>query len=209
MRMNTDAKKNDNNHLAHHGIKGMKWGVRRYQNKDGSLTNKGMRRGRYIQTCEDLARESTSHNPRSHTKAVISKYETFKNDSQRKADRDVDRASRDLNKTMSLFNSVHTALGSKKYIQQQKNLKTAELNRAKVYAGEKWVNKYVKDLKKAQKLDTKEYRKLEKQRGSERTKLKDARRKQEWKDNGGLKGFVNGRIEAERKSAEWRKTHQR
>lgn len=30
--------------LAHHGIKGMKWGVRRFQNKDGSLTEDGKAR---------------------------------------------------------------------------------------------------------------------------------------------------------------------
>lgn len=31
-------------YLAHHGIKGMKWGVRRFQNKDGSYTDEGRRR---------------------------------------------------------------------------------------------------------------------------------------------------------------------
>lgn len=30
--------------LSHHGIKGMRWGVRRFQNKDGSLTNAGKKR---------------------------------------------------------------------------------------------------------------------------------------------------------------------
>lgn len=29
------------NYLAHHGIKGQKWGVRRYQNADGSYTSAG------------------------------------------------------------------------------------------------------------------------------------------------------------------------
>lgn len=32
------------NELCHYGIKGQKWGVRRFQNKDGTLTSKGKKR---------------------------------------------------------------------------------------------------------------------------------------------------------------------
>ena len=34
----------DENYLAHYGVVGMRWGVRRYQNKDGSLTAAGKKR---------------------------------------------------------------------------------------------------------------------------------------------------------------------
>lgn len=40
--------------LYHWGVKGMKWGVRRYQNKDGSLTPAG--RKRYAEPHEDYKR---------------------------------------------------------------------------------------------------------------------------------------------------------
>ena len=35
---------NHTSELYHHGVKGMKWGVRRYQNADGSLTEAGKKR---------------------------------------------------------------------------------------------------------------------------------------------------------------------
>ena len=40
----TNYKVNTNSDLYHHGILGQRWGVRRYQNKDGSLTAAGKKK---------------------------------------------------------------------------------------------------------------------------------------------------------------------
>lgn len=49
--METFASKN---YLAHYGVLGQKWGVRRYQNKDGSLTPAGKQR--YNEDSDKLAK---------------------------------------------------------------------------------------------------------------------------------------------------------
>lgn len=43
----------ENNTLNHAGIKGMRWGIRRFQNKDGSLTPLGKKRRRQETTDQD------------------------------------------------------------------------------------------------------------------------------------------------------------
>lgn len=43
----------NNEYLEHHGIKGMKWGVRRYQNEDGSYTKAGLKRRQYEESRSD------------------------------------------------------------------------------------------------------------------------------------------------------------
>ena len=55
--------------LAHSGVKGMKWGVRRYQNKDGTLTAAGKKR--YNKTLAKVREEEKKLKNQQATKAKI------------------------------------------------------------------------------------------------------------------------------------------
>ena len=61
-------------HLAHHGIKGQKWGVRRFQNPDGSYTEAGKRRrGREIRKLSNksVSKEATKKDVKNFERASL------------------------------------------------------------------------------------------------------------------------------------------
>lgn len=68
----------DNIELYHWGVQGMKWGVRRYQNKDGSLTKAGKKR--YDKELAKTKAELKSVKEREKTKAKIDKLNAMKAD---------------------------------------------------------------------------------------------------------------------------------
>lgn len=60
----------DNDVLVHHGIKGMKWYQRRYQNKDGSLTPQGKIRYGAVYKKGSKPSTSSSESSKPKTKSV-------------------------------------------------------------------------------------------------------------------------------------------
>lgn len=59
-------------YLAHHGIKGQKWGVRRYQNEDGSLTEEGLKRYQkeVYKGLKDVAKETSRYHGKDYASTV-------------------------------------------------------------------------------------------------------------------------------------------
>ena len=77
--------------LYHHGIKGMKWGVRRFQNEDGSLTNAGKSRYATVEEAKAAykkAKKVTSDNYNRATNGGYGRF-TITKDQRKNYSRDV------------------------------------------------------------------------------------------------------------------------
>lgn len=62
---------NNERYLVHHGILGQKWGVRRYQNEDGSLTAAGKKRYDTGHTSSSASNSSKKNSTKNYKKYAI------------------------------------------------------------------------------------------------------------------------------------------
>lgn len=109
------------NELQHHGTKGMRWGVRRYQNKDGSLTKAGEKR--YNKEMDRLKTEKKTLRNQERTRKKLDKLEKMKSDVDN-LKKGVDRDESPEQKRERLFKSTDP-----KEIYENRNLLTTnELN---------------------------------------------------------------------------------
>ena len=146
------------NNLQHHGIKGQKWGVRRFQNKDGSLTNAGKKRyndgsdyvcGKDTKTINVKKVTATDNKPNNlndydkalkTTKALSDSIDTvrkFKSDSERSSDPDMERRIR-KNVTQMSDKELQQKV---QRLNMEDNYTRMMMHREQLDRGESYVNK--------------------------------------------------------------------
>lgn len=115
-------------YLSHHGVKGQKWGIRRFQYKDGSLTPAGQRRAAKMRTAYT---ELTGKKLRSHPESLKKSIDKSKSGGK----------TSDANDQITELKKQKELLTAKKDVLELQN-RISELTPKKVSAGKKFIEKF-------------------------------------------------------------------
>ena len=118
----------NNAELYHHGVKGQRWGIRRYQNKDGSLTALGRKRASRLESqYEKVTGKKIGTNPsESSTETTVrsSKPKSISEMSNAEIQAKIDRIR--LETTLDSLTPKHVSAGEK-FVNEMKNSATSIL----------------------------------------------------------------------------------
>ena len=115
-------------YLSHHGVKGQKWGIRRFQYKDGSLTPAGQRRAAKMRTAYT---QLTGKKLRSHPESLEKSIDKSKSGGKTS---DIDDQITELKKQKEILTAKKDVLELQKRI--------SDLTPEKVSAGKKFIEKF-------------------------------------------------------------------
>lgn len=96
------------NELMHYGVRGMKWGVRRYQNADGSLTAAGTKRyyKNAIKNASDTSSKKALKNEYKQYKFARSSAESWRKQYEREEKNNLKIANKQINKLDKINSKV-------------------------------------------------------------------------------------------------------
>lgn len=92
--------------LYHAGIKGMKWGVRRYQNKDGTLTNAGKKR--YARDASEKGYDKQDETGTYYKTGKKGRKDSLNVDAKRYAREDLDRTRKLTSESANMARDLRT-----------------------------------------------------------------------------------------------------
>ena len=118
------------NELYHYGVLGMRWGIRRYQKRDGTLTNSGKKR--YDKEMNKLKDEEKKIKNQKRTKAKIDKLEA-KRKSIEELKKSSDKKKDDSVKTLS-DDELREKVNRLQLEKQYKDLSPKQISLGKAFA---------------------------------------------------------------------------